>query len=47
VAVRVQSPLTVSWALCGLDDEKAEAPSTLRNIPGVGSERPLQFFLTV
>jgi hypothetical protein len=40
-----RSPLDVSGALCGLDDEKVEVPSTLRTIPDVGSERSLQFTL--
>jgi hypothetical protein len=47
VVVRVWSPLTVSGTLRGLDGEKAEAPSTLCNIPEVGSERQLRFSLTV
>jgi hypothetical protein len=47
VVVRVQSPLTVSVALRGLDGKKAEAPNTPRNIPVVGSEWLLQFSLTV
>jgi hypothetical protein len=43
VDMRAWSPLTVSGALHGLDDEKAEAPSTLCIILVVGSEMPLQF----
>jgi hypothetical protein len=47
VVVRVQSPLTVSVALRGLDGKKAEAPNTPRNIPVLGSEWLLRFSLTV
>jgi hypothetical protein len=43
VDVRVQPPLAMSGALRGLDEEKAEAHSTLCIIPSVGFERPLRF----
>jgi hypothetical protein len=39
--------IVVSGALCGLDGEKAEAPSTPHTITGMGSERPLWFSSTV
>jgi hypothetical protein len=40
-------PLAVSGALHGLDGKKTKAPSTPRTLPGVGSERLLQFSPTV
>jgi hypothetical protein len=43
----VQSPLIVSGVLRSLDGEMAEALSTLRTIPGVGSEWPFWFSPTV
>jgi hypothetical protein len=47
VDVWAQSPFALSGALHSLDGEKAEAPSTPRIIPVVGSEMPLQFSFTV
>jgi hypothetical protein len=44
VDIQARSPLAVSGALHGLGGERAKAPSTPRTIPGVGFERPLQFF---
>jgi hypothetical protein len=40
-------PTCSEWALCSLDGEKAEALSTLRTIPSVGSERSFRFSPTV
>jgi hypothetical protein len=47
VDVRVQSPLAVSGALCGLVGEKGKALSTLHSILGVCSERSFQFSPTI
>jgi hypothetical protein len=45
VDVWAWSPLAMIGVLCGLDGEKAEAPSTPHAILGVGFERPLRFSL--
>jgi hypothetical protein len=47
VDVWARSPLTVNGALRGLVGEEVEAPSMLRTIPDLGSERPLRFSSTV
>jgi hypothetical protein len=47
VDVRVRPTIVASGVLRSLDGEKAEALSTNRIIPGVGSERPLRFSLMV
>jgi hypothetical protein len=47
IDVRAQSPFAVSGALHSLDSEKAEAPSTPRIIPVMGSKMSLQFSSTV